>query len=137
MKTETTLTDTDASLAIAAVRAELLKRGKTGTIAVTDAHGEVIALLRMTGTALNSMTVATNKAFTAARLRRASVELGRAVRHPENGYDIAYFGDNRYVGFAGGQPIFVDGAVVGAIGVSGLTQAEDDELALIGVAAIL
>ena len=135
MKIETTLCDQDASAAINAVRAELIKRGKLGTIAVTDAHGELVALLRMSGTALNSMTVATNKAFTAARLRRASVELGRAVKHPETGYDVGYFGDNRYVGFAGGQPVMKDGHVVGAIGVSGLTQSEDDELALLGVAA--
>jgi glc operon protein GlcG len=137
MKTVMTLCDEDASAAIAAVRAELIKRGKTGTVAVTDAHGELIALLRMTGTALNSMTVATNKAFTAARLKRASADLGRAVRHADNGYDVAYFGDGRYVGFAGGQPVVKDGQVLGAVGVSGLTQAEDDELALLGVAAIL
>ncbi len=137
MKTVFTLCDEDASVAVAAVRAELIKRGKLGTIAVTDAHGELIALLRMSGTALNSMTVATNKAFTAARLKRASADLGRAVRHTENGYDVAYFGDPRYVGFAGGQPVIKDGQVVGAVGVSGLTQAEDDDLAHLGVTAIL
>lgn len=137
MKTEMTLCDEDASAAIAAVRAELVKRGKTGSVAVTDPHGEVIAVLRVFGAALNSMTVATNKAFTAARLRRASVELGRAVRHAETGYDVAYFGDPRYVGFAGGLPVLKDGVVVGAVGVSGLSQVEDDELAAIGVAAIL
>lgn len=137
MRMEMTLCDADASAAIAAIRAELLKRGKVASIAVTDPHGELIALLRLSGAALNSMSVATNKAFTAARLRRPSAELGRAVRHPENGYDIAYFGDSRYVGFAGGQPVVRDGQHAGAVGVSGLSQAEDDELALLGVAAIL
>ena len=137
MITQVCLCDEDASAAIAAVRAELVKRGKSGSIAVVDTHGEIIALLRQSGAALNSMTVATNKAFTAARLRRASVELGRAVRHPEAGYDISYFGDNRYTGFAGGLPVLRDGVVAGAVGVSGLTQAEDEDLARIGVAAIL
>ena len=137
MKTELTLCDEDASVAIAAIRAELNTRGKRAAIAVTDPHGELIALLRLSGTALNAMTVATNKAFTAARLRRSSAELGRAVRHPQAGYDIAYFGDGRYVGFAGGLPVMKDGYVLGAVGVSGLSQAEDEELAQVGVAAIL
>ena len=136
MFNELTLCDEDASAAIAAVKAELLKRGKSGVIAVVDSHGETIALLRMRGVAFSGVAVATNKAFTAARLRRPSIELGRAVRHPETGYDVSYFGDARYVGFGGGLPVVKDGAVVGAVAVSGLSQSEDDELAQIGIAAI-
>lgn len=137
MITETTLCDEDASVAIAAVRAALIKLGKAGVIAVVDAHGETIALLRMKGAAFGGVTVASNKAYTAARLRRPSAELGRAVRHAESGYDVSYFGDSRFAGFGGGLPVLKDGAVVGAVGVSGLTQAEDDDLARIGVEAIL
>ena len=137
MITETSLCDDDASVAIAAARAELVKRGKVGVIAVVDPRGEVIALLRMAGAAYSGVTVATNKAFTAARLRRPSMEVGRAVRHPELGYDAAYFGDARYVGFGGGLPVLKDGAVVGAVAVSGLSQADDEEIARIAIAAIL
>jgi glc operon protein GlcG len=137
MITELTLCDEDAIAAIAAVKAELLRRGKAGAIAVVDNHGETLAGLRQSGAALNTLPVATNKAFTAARLKRTTLELGRAVRHPQEGYDITYFSDPRYVGFGGGVPVLKDGAVVGAVGVSGLTQAEDEDLARIGVAAIL
>lgn len=45
------------------------------------------------------------------------------------------FGDLRYVGWGGGVPIVVEGQVVGAVGVSGLPEAEDMRLAEIGVRA--
>ena len=78
-----------------------------------------------------------NKAFTAARLRRPTSVVGANVRHPETGFDIGYYGDPRFVGFGGGLPVLVDGRVLGAVAVSGLSQAEDEELAAIGVEAIL
>ena len=134
---ETTLDDADALAAIAAIRAEFARRSKTGGIAVVDNHGETLGFLRLKGASLSVVTVATNKAYTAARMRRKTIELGNAVKNPDTGYDIAYFGDPRLVGFGGGLPVVKDGAVVGGIGVSGLSQAEDDELAAIGVAAIL
>ena len=137
MKTIATLCDRDAMRAIEAIRAELARRGKTAVIAVADAHGETIALLRLHGVALSSVAIATNKAFTAARLRRPTAEIGRRSRHPEDGFDISYYGDSRYIGFGGGLPVIVDGAVVGAVAVSGLTSSEDEELAVLGIAAIL
>ena len=136
MHTLLTLGDDDATTAIEAIRAELASRGKSAVIAVVDAHGETIALLRMRGAPLSSVNVALNKAYSAARLRRPSGETGKRVRHPENGFDIAYYGDPRYVGWGGGLPVRVEGEVVGAVAVSGLTDAEDEELSALGVAAI-
>lgn len=132
-----TLCDADAQIAITATRDELVRQGKTAVIAVVDAHGETLGLLRMSGAALSSVNVATNKAFSAARLRRPSGETGRRSRHPETGFDISYYGDPRYIGWGGGLPVLVDGAVVGAVAVSGLTDSEDEALAAIGIAAIL
>ncbi|KPL52958.1 hypothetical protein ABB55_12640 [Prosthecomicrobium hirschii] len=137
MRLAKTLSDADARVALDAMRAALADRGKTAVLAVADDHGEPIALLRLDGAPLSSVAVATNKAFSAARLRRPSGETGRRVRHPETGFDIAYYGDPRYVGWGGGLPVLVDGAVAGAVAVSGLTDAEDEEIAAIGIAAIL
>ena len=81
--------------------------------------------------------VATNKAWTAARERKPTRELGQAARDPQDGFDMAYYGDPRYVGWGGGLPVIVDGAVVGSVAVSGLPEQEDMELAQIGVAAII
>jgi glc operon protein GlcG len=74
-----------------------------------------------------------NKAYTAARERKPTKELGEKVRHPEKGHDIAYYSDPNYVGWGGGVPVWKNGEVVGAIAVSGLSSAEDVELAMRGV----
>jgi glc operon protein GlcG len=131
-----TLGHADAQRAIEAIQQELMRRGKAAVIAVTDAHGELIALLRLDGAPLPSILNAGNKAWTAARERKPSKELGQAARDPKDGFDMAYFGDPRYIGWGGGLPVWVNGEVVGAVGVSGLPEAEDMELAQVGVAAI-
>ena len=108
---------------------EIERRGKAGVIAVADTHGELIAFARMDGAPISSITIAMNKAYSAARERKPSKEIGNASRHPEKGFDIGYFGDPRFTGWGGGVPILNEGKVVGAIAVSGLPQAEDMELA--------
>jgi glc operon protein GlcG len=133
MRLVPTLEHADACAAADAVRADIARQGKTAVIAVCDAHGELILLHRLDGAPLSSIAVATNKALTAARLRRPSAAVGDAVR--ERGIDIGYYGDPRYVGFGGGVPIERDGVVVGGIGVSGLAEDEDRALAALGAAA--
>jgi glc operon protein GlcG len=137
MQTLHTLSHADAQRAVEAIQQELIRRNKAAVIAVADSHGELIALLRMDGARLPSITIAANKAWTAARERKPSRELGQAARDPVSGFDMAYFGDPRYIGWGGGVPVKVNGEVVGAVGVSSLPEAEDMELAEIGVAAIM
>jgi glc operon protein GlcG len=93
--------------------------------------------MRMDGTPLSAIVIAMNKAWTAARERKPSSEVGRAARHPETGFDIAYYGDHRYTGWGGGLPVAIGGAVVGAVAVSGAPEAVDVEMAGLGVAAIV
>jgi glc operon protein GlcG len=132
-----TLGHVDAQRAIQAIQAELQKRGKAAVIAVADAHGELISLLRLDGAPLPAIVIATNKAWTAARERKPTRELGQTARDPVNGFDMAYYGDLRYVGWGGGLPVIIDGAVVGSVAVSGLPEQEDMDLVQIGVAAIV
>ena len=127
----------DARRALDAISAELMRRGFAAVVTVADDHGELIALMRMDGAPLSSIVIAANKAWTAARERKPSFEVGRAVRNPESGFDIAYYGDKRYVGWGGGVPVVIEGAVVGAVAVSGAPEAVDVEFAALGVAAIL
>jgi glc operon protein GlcG len=126
-----------ARRALDAISAELSRRALSAVIAVTDDHGELIALMRMDGAPLSSIVNAANKAWTAARERKPSVEVGRAVRHPESGFDIAYYGDQRYIGWGGGVPVVIGDSVIGAVGVSGVPEALDMEMAALGVAAII
>lgn len=134
MRQITHLSHADAQRAIAAVEDELNKRGKVAVIAVADAHGELIALLRMDGAPLASTTIAINKAFTAAREGKPTLEIG--AKFLDKGYDFAWFGDPRYLGWGGGVPVLHEGKNAGAVAVSGLTQQEDHELAALGVQAL-
>jgi glc operon protein GlcG len=126
----------EAQQVIQVIQAELLRRGKAAIIAVADAQGELIGLLRLDGAPRASILIASSKAWTAARERKPTRELGQAARDPQDGFDMAYFGDARYIGWGGGLPVWVDGAVVGAVAVSGIAEMEDIELAQLGVDAI-
>jgi len=132
----TTLGHTEAQRAIAAVQAEMARRGEVGVIAVADAHGELVGLLRVDGAPLASIVIATNKAWTAARERKPTRQIGKESRDPQSAFDIAYYGDMRYLGWGGGVPVMVEGNVVGAVAVSGITEDEDVALAQFGAVAI-
>ncbi|NNC75225.1 MAG: heme-binding protein [Acidimicrobiia bacterium] len=134
MRNRTELSHHDAMTVIDAIRARLEERDAGAAVAVVDPHGELIALFRTDGCRLQSITIATNKAFTAAREGIESKELGSRSR--EEGFPLTNFGDDRFVGWGGGVPVIVGSEVVGAVGVSGLPEEEDIELARMGVALI-
>lgn len=117
----------EARALVAMVGDRLAAQGDGAAVAVVDAHGELVAFLRTDGCGLASIDIAINKAFTAARERVESSVLGERSR--AEGFPITNFGDPRYVGWGGGVPIVVAGEVIGAIGVSGLPESADVELA--------
>lgn len=127
----------EATRAVQAIQSALLENNHTAVIAVASTHGELIALLCLDGAKQASISIAASKAWSAARERVDSWELGKGARDPVSGYDMAYFGDSRYIGWGGGIPINRDGITLGAVAVSGLTEELDQEYAQIGVQAIL
>jgi len=128
------LSHADAMKIIGAIQARLEDERKGAAIAVTDAQGELLAFLRTDGCKLPSIMIAINKAFTAAREQKESFEVGESSRR--QGYPMTNFGDIRYTAWGGGVPILHQGQVVGAVGVSGLPEAEDMELARMGAKVI-
>ena len=136
MITESTVEYAEARRALDAIYEEASKRGKAGVIAVCDAHGDMVAFARMDGAPLSSITIAMNKAYSAARERKPSKDIGTAARNPEKGFQIGYFGDPRFTGWGGGVPIRKNGAVIGAVAVSGLPESEDIDLAEMAAALI-
>jgi len=126
----------DAKRIVDVIVQTALEQQKAAVVAVSDAHGELIALARMDGAPLSSIRVAANKAWTAARERKPTKEIGDKIRHPEKGFDIAFYGERKFVGWGGGIPIWRDGQVIGAIGVSGLSSVEDIALASLGLELI-
>jgi uncharacterized protein GlcG (DUF336 family)/uncharacterized RmlC-like cupin family protein len=131
---EGTLTFEGARIAGEAVASECEARGVAPVAAVVDTNGELIYLWRPDKAQVASVGVATDKARTAAIYRRESRDFEEQVaggRRP-SALHLA-----RAVPLQGGIPVTVDGQVVGAVGVSGASSADEDrELAQIGVAAV-
>lgn len=136
MKDTQTIDYSEAKQAIDVIVEKALEMKKAAVIAVADSHGELIAFARMDGAPISSIRIAANKAWTAARERKSTKEIGEKARHPEKGHDIAYYGDPKFVGWGGGVPVWKDGQVVGAVAVSGLSSSEDIVLAMLGVKLI-
>lgn len=113
---------------------ELVARGLGAAVAVVDPHGELVAFVRTEGCPLASINNAVNKAFTAAREGVASKAVGDSSR--DEGFPLTNFGDPRYIGWGGGVPIIVEGEVIGAVGVSGLAEEVDMDLAQRGVQSL-
>ena len=135
MQTIREIGEAEAGLALEVIISELKRRKKAAVIAVADRHGELLALWRMNGASLSCMTIAANKAFTAAREKKPSGDVGRSTR--DDGWDIAYLGDRRYIGWDGGVPVLLGGEVAGAVAVSGLSGEEDVELATMAAKKIV
>ncbi len=121
----------EAQKMIAGIQAEVERDRKAAAVAVTDSHGELVAFLRMDGCQLLPVSIAINKAFTAARTWQESGEIGKASR--QGGFPMTNHGDLRYTGWAGGFPIVHDGRVIGAIGVSGLDEERESSLARMAI----
>ncbi len=129
------LSHAEAQAMIGAIQKKLEAEHKVAAIAVTDSHGELIAFVRMDGCHLPPLQIAINKAFTAAREQNESGAIGQEAR--TRPFPMTNYGDLRYVGWAGGFPVLHDGKVVGAIGVSGLDEAQETVLAKMAIDAVM
>jgi len=136
MRTVHTIDYSEAKRAVELIVEKALQMQKAAAIAVADSHGDLICFARMDGAPVSSIRIAMNKAWTAARERKPTKEIGDKVRNPERGHDIAYYGDPKYVGWGGGIPVWKNGEVIGAVAVSGLSSSEDVALAELGVELI-
>jgi glc operon protein GlcG len=127
------LTYEGARRAAEAANAVAAERGVEPVIAVVDAGGDLIYLLRPDGAQVASANVSVDKARTAAIYRRPSKDFeDQASGGRPSALHLA-----RAVPLQGGMPIVYDGHVIGAVGVSGATSAdEDNELAQIAAAAV-
>ena len=100
-------------------------------IAIVEPNGELVAFVRMDDTQYGSILVAQRKASTAARYRQATSTMEERTLA---GRTVTLANDDA-LPIAGGIPIVVDGHIVGAIGVSGASAAEDAAVATAALAA--
>jgi uncharacterized protein GlcG (DUF336 family) len=113
-------------------------RGETDfNIAIVDATLNLLHFVRQPTAKLTSIQISIDKAFTAAGHRQPTSAYRNANFLPGGvAYGIHNSNGGRFMLIGGGVPIKVDGVVVGAIGVSTGTPAQDEEVAMAGVTAV-
>lgn len=113
-----------------------IKPGPPMSVAVVDDGGLLIYFARMDGAHPLTVRMAINKAYTAIQWKKNTREIQAYLK--ERGLDISCYGDpDRQAPVAGGILIKLkDGSIAGAVGASGRTVEEDDELVSIGASAI-
>ncbi len=103
-------------------------------VAVVDPEGELVAFARMDGATYLARSMALRKAYTAARMGSDSGAFGERMRGVVA--SLHELDDPKLVGFKGGVCIRAGDAILGAIGVSGRSADDDEELARAALAAL-
>jgi glc operon protein GlcG len=122
-----------AKQAMAAAEAEAAKNGWGVAIAIVDSGANLVMLHRLDNAQLSSVRIAQAKATTAAEFRRPTKVFEDAVAGGGIGLRVLTFGASVA---EGGVPIVSGGAIVGAIGVSGVQSHQDAQVAQAGADAV-
>jgi len=112
--------------------AEARKNGWKVAIAVVDAGGGLILFHKLDETQPGSIAVAQGKARAAALFKRPSKALEEAIA----GGKLPFFTVEGIVPMQGGLPVVVEDKVIGAVGVSGVTSAQDEQVAQAALGAL-
>ncbi len=117
---------------LAAAESKAKQNKWTVSIAVTDANGDLLGFLKLDGASVGTVQISQGKARTASRFGRSTkVYADRIANDTLNFLSV----DGAYA-LQGGLPIVVGGRVIGAVGVSGATSAQDEEVAAAAIAAM-
>jgi glc operon protein GlcG len=122
-----------ARRAAAAASAEARRNNWTMAVAIVDPGGELVYFEKMDGTQTGSVKIAAAKARSAALFKRPTKAFQDALTATPDGLRI--LGLDGAVPVEGGVPLVIGDAIVGAIGVSGGTSAQDGQCAKAGVDA--
>ncbi|MBU4433209.1 MAG: heme-binding protein [Alphaproteobacteria bacterium] len=125
------ITLTEAKTAVAAAEAEARKNGWFMVIAVVEPNGALVLSEKMDGAQYGSNDVARRKAETSASFRRPTAYFQDAVKG--GNLNSMFTGA---LAIEGGELLIIDGRIVGAIGASGGSGAQDGQVARAGVAAL-
>lgn len=129
MRTTTNLDLGDAGRLLEGARNRSTEIGVPMCIAITDAAGNLVAFERMDGGKITSITIAIDKAYTAAAAKKATHEYGAASQPGAPAYGINSAIGGRLMVVGGGLPVLVGGEVIGAVGVSSGTPDQDRDVA--------
>lgn len=132
MKASSTMNLKLATALMEQVEAEAARMGVKAVVAVSDASGRPIAIHCMDGAYIGSYDIALNKTYTAVAFQMSTAELAKLAAPGGSLYGIQHTNEGKIVIFGGGEPLYVDGVMVGAIGVSGGTAEQDTKLGAYG-----
>lgn len=105
------------------------KAGVNAVVCVSDASGNPKLVKSMDDAYIASYDVAVNKAFTVVALKMSTSALKPLAQPGQSLYGIQFTNGGRIVIFGGGEPLAVDGKIIGGLGVSGGSEAQDTLLA--------
>ena len=126
-----TLDPAGAQTVLQAARESAQQRNAPSAIAVVDPAGDLLAFQRMDGVRPASADLAIGKARTAARLQRPTAEIEDNINRGRTAFVTA-----NIAALGGGMPIRVNGEVVGAVGIAGLSKETDVDIANSAAAAL-
>ena len=132
LATKKSLTLEAAKKIAAAAQVEAKKNNWNVVISVVDDGANLVYLEKMDGTQIGSIEIAQMKARTAIKMKRPSKVFEDMIAGGRNA--VLKLPD--VLGVEGGLPLVMDGQFVGAIGVSGVTSAQDGQIAAAGVKAL-
>jgi len=125
----------EAKKAAAAAIDEATKRGWPMCVAVVSPSGQLVYFEKMDDCQYASIDISQHKARAAARFRRPTVVFERLLGKGDFFAYLPTLGD-ALIGSRGGNPLVVNGKIVGAIGASNGTGSQDDTISLAGAAAL-
>jgi uncharacterized protein GlcG (DUF336 family) len=128
------ITGENAKKVAAAALAEARKNNWTMAAAIVDPAGDLVYFEKLDGTQAASVGIAVDKARSSARFKRPTKALQDVLA--AGGEGLRLLALQGAVPVDGGVPIIMDGKIVGAIGMSGGTSAQDGQCAAAGVAVL-
>lgn len=114
---------------------EANKSGYHISVTVVDQSGQTLAVLRHHNAGVHTLRASYKKAFTANSQKRETAEIAQGIKNGTIPEDVRYLDENILI-LDGGVPIYIDGKVVGGIGVGGAHGSEDVRIAKAGISAI-
>lgn len=117
-----------------AARAFAISKQWTVVIVIVDTGGNLVLLEKFDNTQIGSIDVAIGKAKTANNFKRPTKTFEEGIAN--GGAGLRVLNVPGILPVEGGDPILVNGKIIGAIGVSGMKSTEDEEVAKAGLAAL-
>ena len=121
-----------ANALIEKVKAKAEDMGVNVVVAVSDKAGRPVSVQCMDDAYIASFDIAINKTYTSASLKMSTAQLANLSQPGQDLYGIQFTNNGKIVIFGGGEVLEADGHIVGALGVSGGSAAEDTAIAAYG-----